>query len=90
VLGVFDFSLEQAIVIPALPAMGSEYGASLTSVAWVVTGFLVAAAVSTPLAGRLGDQYGSASSSWSPWPSSGSDRSSARWARGLAWSSPGG
>ncbi|MGH2954742.1 MAG: MFS transporter [Solirubrobacterales bacterium] len=58
VLGVMDFSLEQAIIIPALPAIGAEYSASLTSVTWVITGFLVAAAVATPLAGRLGDHLG--------------------------------
>lgn len=58
VLGVMDFSLEQAIVVPVLPAMGAEYDAPLTSVAWVITGFLIAAAIATPLAGRFGDQFG--------------------------------
>lgn len=57
-LGVVDFSLEQAILIPALPAIGTRYRASVTAVAWMVTGFLISSAVATPLAGRLGDRYG--------------------------------
>lgn len=58
VLGVVDFSLEQTILIPALPALGARFHASVTSTAWLLTGFLVASAVATPLAGRLGDRYG--------------------------------
>jgi MFS family permease len=58
VLGVVDFSLEQTILIPALPALGERYDASVSAVTWAVTGFLIASAVATPLAGRLGDRYG--------------------------------
>lgn len=57
-IGLLDFSLEQAILVPALPAIQQEYGASPTAVIWLLTGFLVAAAVATPIAGRLGDRYG--------------------------------
>ena len=57
-LGTFDFSLEQAILAPALPAILREYNASATSVTWLVSGFLVTAAVALPLGGRLGDRYG--------------------------------
>lgn len=57
-LGTFDFSLEQAILAPALPAILREYEASATSVTWLVSGFLVTAAVALPLGGRLGDRYG--------------------------------
>jgi MFS family permease len=57
-VGVVDFSLEQTILIPALPAIGARYHAGVAAVAWLVTGFLVSSAVSTPLAGRLGDRYG--------------------------------
>lgn len=57
-LGTFDFSLEQAILAPALPAILREFNASATSVTWLVTGFLVTAAVALPLGGRLGDRYG--------------------------------
>jgi MFS family permease len=57
-IGLMDFSLEQAIVVPALPAMQAHYGVSASSVAWVLTGFLLASAVTTPIAGRLGDRLG--------------------------------
>lgn len=57
-VGALDFGLEQAIVAPALPAIHRHYHASPTCTAWLLTGFLIAAAVITPLAGRLGDNFG--------------------------------
>jgi MFS family permease len=57
-LGTFDFSLEQSMLTPVLPAILREYDASPTSVTWLLSGFLVAAAVAMPLGGRLGDRYG--------------------------------
>jgi MFS family permease len=57
-LGAFDFGLEQAIVVPALPAMAAHYGASISAVGWLVTGFLLAGIVAIPLLGRLGDLFG--------------------------------
>lgn len=57
-IGLLDFSLEQAIVVPALPAVQESYGTTPTAAVWLLTGFLLAAAVATPLAGRLGDRYG--------------------------------
>jgi MFS family permease len=57
-VGALDFGLEQAIVAPALPAIQRDYHASTSSAAWLLTGFLIAAAVVTPLAGRLGDNFG--------------------------------
>jgi EmrB/QacA subfamily drug resistance transporter len=57
-MGVVDFSLEQTILIPALPAMVTQFHTDITGVTWLVTSFLVASAVSTPLAGRLGDRFG--------------------------------
>lgn len=56
--GAFDFALEQAIVSPALPAVQARDHASPTAVTWLITGFLLSAAVATPLAGKLGDRYG--------------------------------
>jgi EmrB/QacA subfamily drug resistance transporter len=52
------FSLQQTMVFPALGTFQREFGASTTWTAWVLTGFLLAAAVTTPILGRLGDQYG--------------------------------
>ena len=57
-VGVLDAGLEQAIVAPALPAIERHYRASPTAGTWLLTGFLLAAAVAIPLAGRLGDQLG--------------------------------
>jgi EmrB/QacA subfamily drug resistance transporter len=57
-VGLVDFGLEQAIVAPALPAIERHYGASPTAGTWLLTGFVLAAAVAIPLAGRLGDQIG--------------------------------
>ena len=52
------FALQQTMVFPALPTFARELGASTAWATWVLTGFLVSAAVTTPLIGKLGDQYG--------------------------------
>jgi MFS family permease len=57
-VGVLDVGLEQALVAPALPAIERHYGASPTTGVWVLTGFVLAAAVAIPVAGRLGDRVG--------------------------------
>jgi MFS family permease len=57
-LGALDFGLEQSIIVPALPDLAEHYGASLTGVAWLATGFLLASIVAVPLFGRLGDLLG--------------------------------
>ena len=57
-LGALDFGLEQSIILPALPRLAQHYGASIVGVAWLVTAFLLAAAVAVPLFGRLGDLFG--------------------------------
>jgi EmrB/QacA subfamily drug resistance transporter len=57
-LGALAFSLAQTSVLPALPAMQRELDAGPQGVAWVVTAYLISAAVVTPIAGRLGDMFG--------------------------------
>jgi EmrB/QacA subfamily drug resistance transporter len=52
------YALQQTMVVPALPELQSELGASTTWVTWVMTGFLLSAAVLTPILGKLGDRYG--------------------------------
>lgn len=47
-------------MVPALPTLQREFGTSATWTAWTITGFLVVAAVTTPLLSRLGDQHGKA------------------------------
>ncbi|MHA6803975.1 MFS transporter [Salinifilum ghardaiensis] len=48
----------QSLVVPIIPALPQLLDASPTSTAWVVTATLLAAAVVTPVSGRLGDMYG--------------------------------
>ena len=50
-------SLDQTIVSTALPTIVGDLG-GLSSLSWVVTAYLLTSTVSTPLYGKLGDQYG--------------------------------
>ncbi|MFI6735261.1 MFS transporter [Nonomuraea sp. NPDC050451] len=52
------FAMLQALVGPALPVIGGKFNASTADISWVVTAYLLAAAVATPVAGRLGDMFG--------------------------------
>ncbi|MBA3347109.1 MAG: MFS transporter [Actinobacteria bacterium] len=52
------FAFQQTMVFPALPAFQEEFGSSTAWTTWVLTAFLVSAAVTTPILGKLGDQYG--------------------------------
>ncbi len=52
------FSLSQTLVVPALPALATEFDASPAAVSWVLTGFLLSASIATPIVGKLGDLYG--------------------------------
>jgi EmrB/QacA subfamily drug resistance transporter len=58
VLAGTAFALQQTMVFPALPTFQEEFDTSTAWATWVLTGFLVSAAVTTPILGRLGDQYG--------------------------------
>jgi MFS family permease len=57
-LGGLAFSLLQSMIAPALPVIGHDLRASPGSTGWLVTGYLLAAAVATPIAGRMGDLWG--------------------------------
>jgi EmrB/QacA subfamily drug resistance transporter len=57
VLAMLPAVLDQTILATALPTIASALG-SLTDVSWVVTAYVVAAAASTPLWGKLGDRHG--------------------------------
>jgi len=52
------FAVQQTLVIPALPAFQRDLHTSTAWVTWLLTAFLLAASVATPLLGKLGDQYG--------------------------------
>ena len=48
----------QSLVAPALGTIGQDLGVSTSSVSWVLTAYLLSAAVLTPILGRLGDMVG--------------------------------
>ena len=52
------YALQQTMVIPALPTLQRELHTTTTWVTWVLTALLLIASVSTPILGKLGDQYG--------------------------------
>ncbi|MCP2316292.1 Major Facilitator Superfamily protein [Nocardia amikacinitolerans] len=51
-------SLMQTLVIPIIPALPTLLGTSASNASWVITSTLLAGAVFTPIAGRLGDMFG--------------------------------
>jgi len=55
--GMFLAALDQTIVSTALPTIVGDLNGG-SHIAWVVTAYLLATTVSTPLWGKLGDQYG--------------------------------
>ncbi|WP_456600018.1 MFS transporter [Blastococcus sp. SYSU DS0616] len=57
-LGVTTLSLLQSLVVPALGRIEEQLGVSAGAAGWVLTANLLAAAVLTPVLGRLGDLKG--------------------------------
>ncbi|HYX94778.1 MAG TPA: MFS transporter [Geodermatophilus sp.] len=57
-LGTTALSLMQSLVVPLLPTIGVQLGVSANAAGWVLTANLLAAAVATPVLGRLGDTWG--------------------------------
>ena len=57
VLAMLPAVLDQTILATALPTIASDLG-SLSDVSWVVTAYVVAAAATMPLWGKLGDRHG--------------------------------
>jgi EmrB/QacA subfamily drug resistance transporter len=51
-------AVQQMALTPALPTIQDELGLSTTAVAWLLTVFMLSAAVVTPILGRLGDIFG--------------------------------
>jgi EmrB/QacA subfamily drug resistance transporter len=56
--GGMSAALTQTLVIPIQIKLPEYLGASASDAAWVVTSTLLAAAVTMPIAGRLGDMFG--------------------------------
>src|SRR5690606_3242017 len=57
VLAMLPAVLDQTILATALPTIAVDLG-RITDVSWVVTAYVVAAAATTPLWGKLGDRHG--------------------------------
>jgi EmrB/QacA subfamily drug resistance transporter len=55
--GLFLVAISQTIVATALPTIAGELG-GVDLIAWIVTAYLLAATVATPLFGRMSDLYG--------------------------------
>jgi EmrB/QacA subfamily drug resistance transporter len=56
-LAIMLAMLDQLVVSTALPRIVGDLG-GVTHLSWVVTAYVLAATVTTPLYGKLGDQYG--------------------------------
>jgi EmrB/QacA subfamily drug resistance transporter len=56
-LGMFLASLDQTIVATALPTIAGDLH-GLNHLSWVVTAYLLASTISTPVWGKLGDLFG--------------------------------
>src|SRR5438876_3338972 len=57
VLAMLPAVLDQTILATALPVIAGDLG-TLSDVSWVVTAYVVAAAATSPLWGKLGDRHG--------------------------------
>ncbi len=57
VLAMLPAVLDQTILATALPTIAADLG-HLSDISWVVTAYVVAAAASTPVWGKLGDRHG--------------------------------
>ena len=57
-VGISTYALLQSLVAPALPLLASDLHTGQDTVTWVMTAYLLAAAVFTPILGRVGDASG--------------------------------
>jgi MFS family permease len=57
-VGSLAFSMLQSLVAPALTTIGAALGSSTADASWVLTAYLLAASVFTPVLGRLADMVG--------------------------------
>lgn len=57
-VGVIAFGLLQSLVTPVLVTFARALHTDQADVTWMLTAYLLAAAVATPVLGRLGDLYG--------------------------------
>ena len=58
VFGIFMVTLDTTAVNVAFPTLRAEFGASLHSAQWIVSIYVLALGITTPVAGFLGDRFG--------------------------------
>ena len=58
VFGIFMVILDTTVVNVAFPALRAEYGASLNDSQWIISIYVLAIGIATPLAAFLGDRFG--------------------------------
>ena len=56
--GFFMNLLDSTVVNVAIPTLATDFHASTTTIQWVITGYLLALAVVIPMAGWVGDRFG--------------------------------
>src|ERR1700685_114549 len=52
------FALLQSMIIPAIPVLEHDLHSSATGATWLLTAYLLSAAIATPILGRVGDMLG--------------------------------
>jgi len=57
-LGVMAYALLLSMIFPALPAIQAALHTTQSAVTWVLTAYLLSAAICTPIIGRIGDKVG--------------------------------
>ncbi|GAB7037726.1 MULTISPECIES: MFS transporter [Catenuloplanes] len=57
-LGGLAFAVLQSLVAPAMPTIARDLGVGTGDISWILTAYLLAASVLTPILGRLGDMVG--------------------------------
>ncbi len=57
-IGALAYSLLMSMVFPALSTLAVSLHTSTDTASWILTAYLLAAAVATPIVGRIGDLYG--------------------------------
>src|SRR3954447_25224116 len=57
-VAVTAYSVAQSMVLPMLPTIQHALHTSQDTVTWVLTAYLLAASVATPILGRAGDMFG--------------------------------
>ena len=58
IFGIFMVTLDTTAVNVAFPTLRAEFGATVHQAQWIVSVYVLALGISTPVAGFLADRYG--------------------------------